>query len=156
MVLGRPVIQDPWIGPHSGVIGRDGLRYSMYGAPASVFSMPLMWLGLHTGASTIQSSQFLFSLTSSILGAGIACVLFLFYLELGISARTAFTWTMVSSLATYLWPISNSTFDNAQHAFFALAAVYFGVLSARRKSPAYAVLGGLMAGILVLYQEYSC
>lgn len=154
LVNGRPIVKDSWIGPFMSVPGREGLRYSYYGAPASVFAMPLVWLGLFTSAPAIQPSQFLFSLTSSIFGAAIAPILFLFYLELGVSARKALAWTMVSSFATYVWPISNSTFDNAQHAFFALAAVYFGFLSARRKSIAYAVAGGGMAGVLVLYQEY--
>lgn len=154
IVNGRPIMSDIWIGPFMGVPGRDGLRYSYYGAPGSVFAIPLVWLGLHFNASTIQTSQFLFSLTSSIFGAGIAPILFLLYLELGVSVRGAFVWAMVSSFATYIWPISNSTFDNAQHAFFVIAAVYFGFLSARRKSVAYSVIGGLMAGMLVLYQEY--
>ena len=154
LVTGRPILKDNWIGPIMGVPGRDGLRYSYYGAPGSVFAMPLVWFGLYTSAPAIQPSQFLFSLTSSIFGAGIAPILFLFYMELGATTRKALAWTMVSSFATYIWPISNSTFDNAQHAFFTLAAVYFGLLSARRGSATYAALGGLMAGVLVLYQEY--
>ena len=154
LTSGRPIVKDSWIGPFMSVPGRDGLRYSYYGAPASVFAMPLVWLGIFTSAPAIQPSQFLFSLTSSIFGAGIAPILFLFYLELGVSTRKALFWTMVSSLATFVWPISNSTFDNAQHAFFALAAVFLGFLSARRKSITYALAAGAMAGVLVLYQEY--
>src|SRR5215469_11403674 len=154
LVTGRPIMRDNLIGPLMSVPGRHGLHYSYYGAPASIFAMPLVWLGLYTSAPAIQPSQFLFSLTSAIIGAGIAPILFLFYLELGVTRRKAFAWTMVSSFATLVWPSSTSTFDNAQHAFFALAAVYFGFLSARRKSVRFAVLGGLMGGILVLYQEY--
>jgi hypothetical protein len=151
---GRPVVTDKLIGPFMSVLGRDGLRYSYFGAPASIFSAPLVWIGIHTSAQGRLTSQFLFSLTSSIFGAGIAPILFLFYLELGVAVRKALGWTMVSSLATLLWPVSNSTFDNAQHAFFALGAVYFGYLSVRRKSQSYALAGGLMAGVLILYQEY--
>ncbi len=154
LVNGRPIIKDRWIGPFMGVPGRDGLLYSYYGAPGSVIAMPLVGLGLLTSAPAIQPSQFLFSLTSSIVGAGVAPLLFLFYLELGVTTRKALAWTLVSSFATYVWPISNSTFDNAQHAFFTLAAIYLGFLSARRKSAAYALAGGFMAGVLVLYQEY--
>ena len=154
LVTGRPIMRDNLIGPLMSVPGRHGLHYSYYGAPASIFAMPLVWLGLYTSAPAIQPSQFLFSLTSAIIGAGIAPILFLFYLELGVTRRKAFAWTMVSSFATLVWPSSTSTFDNAQHAFFALAAVYFGFLSARRKSFRFAVLGGLMGGILILYQEY--
>ncbi len=154
LVNGRPIIKDSWIGPFMGVPGRDGLRYAYYGAPGSIFAMPLVGLGLLTSAPAIQPSQFLFSLTSSIFGAAIAPILFLFYLELGVTTRKALVWTLVSSFATYLWPISNSTFDNAQHALFAVTSVYLGFLSARRKSVAYALAGGSMAGVLFLYQEY--
>ena len=154
LLTGRPVIRDNWIGPLMGLAGRDGLRYSYYGAPASLLAMPLVWLGLHFGSPAVPLSQFLFSLTSTIFGAAVAPVLFLFYLELGVTMRRAIAWTMVSSFATLLWPVSNSTFDNAQHAFFALAALYFAFLSARRKSRTIAMIGGIFAGVLILYQEY--
>ena len=154
LVTGHPILRDKWIGGYMGVLGRGGLRYSYYGAPGSVFAMPLVWMGLHTTAPAIQPSQFLFSLTSAIFGAGTATLLFLFYLEFGVAWGKALLWTMVSSFATLVWPLSTSTFDNAQHAFFALAAVYFGFLSVRRGSAAYAIAGGLMAGVLVLYQQY--
>src|SRR5258708_34504253 len=101
--------------------------------------MPVVWLGLYTSSPEIQPSQFLFSLTSSIFGAGIAPILFLFYLELGATTRKAFAWTMVSSFATFIWPASNTTFDNAQHAFFPLPSVYLGFLGAPSKSATYAV-----------------
>jgi len=154
LVNGRPEVRDSWIGPFMSISGRDGLHYSYYGAPASVFAMPLVGMGLLTSAPAIQPSQFLFSLTSSLFGAAIAPILFLFYLEFGLTTRKAMAWTLVSSFATYLWPISNSTFDNAQHAFFAITALYLGLVSARRKSAAYAIVAGSMAGVLVLYQEY--
>jgi len=154
VTLGSPVIRDPWIKPFMGVQGRGGAAYSFYGVPASLFSMPLVWAGNHFGKSGILASQFLFSLTSSFFGAGIAVVLFLFYLELGVSLRSATGWTMVSSFATMIWPVSNSTFDNAQHAFFAIAATFLAYLSQRRQAVAYAWAGGAMAGILILYQEY--
>ena len=154
LATGRPVVTDQWIGPLMGVPGRDGQRYSFYGAPASIFAMPLVRAGIRADAHDVQLSRFLFSLTSSIFGAAIAPLLFLFYLELGATLRRALAWTMVSSFATYVWAISSSTFDNAQHAFFALAAVYFAFLSGRRKSAAYALMGGLMAAVLFLYQEY--
>jgi hypothetical protein len=155
LVYRRPIVTDTWIGPAMSEPGREGLRYSYYGAPASAFSIPLIWLGLKTGPPPrIPSSQFFFSLTSAIIGAGVAPILFLFYLELGLTIRRALAWSMVSSFATYIWPISTSTFDNAQHAFFALAAVYFGFVAARRKSLAFALAGGAMAGTLILYQTY--
>ncbi len=154
ITVGRPLVRDPWVGPDMGVPGRNGVVYSFYGAPASVLSMPLVWLGVHFNAHDIQLSQFLFSLTSSIVGALIAPVLFLFYLELGVEIRKAFLWTMVASFATLIWPASSTTFDNAQHAFFGLSAAYLGFLSARLDSKKLALAGGMMGGILILYQEY--
>jgi hypothetical protein len=154
LTQGRPVLRDPWVGSIFGVSGRNGAIYSFYGAPASVLSMPLVGLGLHLDARNIDLRQFLFSLLSSIIGALIAPVLFLFYLELGVPTRKAFLWTMVSSFATMVWPASCTTFDNAQHALFGFSAAYLGFLSGRRDSKRFAFAGGLMAGILILYQEY--
>ena len=154
VIQGQPIVRDRVAASILGVTGRDGAVYSYYGAAASVLSMPLVWLGAHAGGQDIQFTQFLFSLTSPIMGALIALVLFLFYLELGIPIRKALVWTMVSSFATYIWPISCTSFDNPQHALFALAAAFLGYLSSKRKSNSLAAAGGWMAGILILYQEY--
>ena len=154
LVEGRPVLRDPWIKPWMAVSGRRGLPYSGYGAPASVFSMPLVWLGLLADDPPGEPSRFLFSLTSSVFGALIAVVLYLFYIELGLAVREALVWTMVNAFTTLVWPISNSTFDNVQHAFFAISGVYLGHLSAKRKSRLLAAAGGMVAGVLILYQEY--
>ena len=154
LLEGRPVLRDPWIASFIGVPGRDGLRYSYYGAPASIFSMPLVELGQLIDTPAREASRFLFSLTSSFFGAGIALVLFLFYLELGVPQREAMVWTIVSSFATLIWPSSTSTFDNAQHAFFVLAALYLGFLSSKRASKILAASSGLLAAVLILYQEY--
>src|SRR5579871_1280312 len=151
---GKPIFRDPLIGPIVSVPGRGGYNYSYYGAPASFFGAPLVWLGLRSHAATIAPAQFMFSLTSAIFGAGIAPMLFLFYLELGVTVRRAILWTLVSSFATMVWPLSDSSFDNAQHAFFALTALYCAYLSVKRNSWALAAIGGLCAGILIQYQEY--
>lgn len=152
---GKPLLIDPWIRPLMAVPGRHKLPYSYYGPPASVLPMPLMALGaLYDKDMGLGASQFLFSLTSPIVGAAISPVLFLFYVELGVKVRHAFAWTLVSAFATMVWPLSDSTFDNAQHAFFTILAVLLGFLSSRRNSRALAVAGGLAASILVSYQEY--
>ena len=154
LVKGQPIVTDRWIGPIVGVPGVGGFYYSYYGPAASFLSIPLVWLGVIIHPHSLQPSQFLFSLTSAVFGAGIASVLFLFYLELGVAVRRAVAWTLASSFATYVWAISTSTFDNAQHGFFAIAALYLAFVSARRKSWVYALSGGLFAGVLFLYQEY--
>ncbi len=153
LIEGRPVFRNPWLKQQS-VPGRDGLPYSLYGAPASVLSMPLVWWGAHLDDSSRETSRFLFSLTSAMFGAGIAVVLFLFYIELGITIRHALAWTLVNAFATLVWPNACSTFENAQRAFFAMSAVFLGYLSAKRNSKLLAIVGGLAASILLLYQEY--
>lgn len=154
LLEGRPLLRDPWIGQHMGVRGRRGFTYSFYGAPASLLSMPLVWLGMLSDVPPGEPSRFLFSLTSPILGALVAVVLFLFYIELGLGARQALIWTLVSAFTTLVWPVAESTFDNAQHVFFAISGVYLGYLSAQRKSRLLAAAGGMVAGVLILYHEY--
>jgi len=154
LVEGRPIVRDPWIKPLMAVKGVGGLSYSYYGPAASVFAVPLVWLGLLVDLPRGEPSRFLFSLTSAIFGALVALILYLFYVQLGFSRKTALGWTMVSAFATLIWPSSASTFDNVQHGFFAITATYLGFLSARRQSKLWAAGGGLAAGVLVLYQEY--
>jgi len=154
LLQGRPLFLDPFIVPFNGVHGRDGLTYSFYGPAASVASMPLVCAGIFMDGPTHEASRFLFSLTSCIFGAAIASVLFLFYLELGLTIRAALAWTMVNGFATLIWVFSTSTFEHAQHAFFIIAAVYLGLMSAKRDSKVLAAMSGLLAGVLILYQEY--
>jgi hypothetical protein len=153
LVEGRPFFRNPWL-KHQSVTGRGGQPYSICGAPASVFSMPLVWWGAHLDDFSHETSRFLFSLTSEIFGAGVVVVLFFFYIELGLSLRRALGWTLVTAFATLLWPNSCSTFENAQRAFFAMASVYLGYLSSKRNSYVLAIAGGLTASVLLLYQEY--
>jgi hypothetical protein len=61
---------------------------------------------------------------------------------------------MAAAFTTLIWPLSASTFDNAQHAFFALLGVYLGFLSAQRASRRLAIAAGVTTGALLLYQEY--
>ncbi len=153
VVQRRPVITDPWLS--SMAVGdANGVLYSHYGAPASVIAVPLVWIGLQEGHSDRELSRFLFSLTSPIFGAGISVVLFLFFLELGVSVTRSLLWVLVSTFATLVWPTATSTFDNAQHAFFAITTLYLGFLSARRGSALLAAAAGLAAAVLIMYQEY--
>jgi len=149
----HPYLTDPALF-RSTVLGWDGCFYSHYGAAASVLALPLVWIGKHTRNPLDETSRFLFSLNSCLWGALAAVVLYLFYLELSVPPRAALAWTMVSSFATLLWPLSTSTFDNAQHAFFALAAVFLAFLSARQSSIHLALVAGAVAGILIVYQMY--
>jgi hypothetical protein len=154
LTMGRPVLMDPGLAHLSGVTRRKGFTYSIYGAGASVAAMPLVWIGTFYDDPPGEATRFLFSLTTSVFGALAAAILYLFYAELGVAAKKALAWTGIGAFATLLWPASETTFDNGQHACLVLASVFLGFMSGKRRSPILAVLGGLVAGLLITYQEY--
>jgi hypothetical protein len=154
LLAGRPIIREPVTRFLMGFGGRHNLTYSHYGAGGSLFAIPLVWMGTWNDDPPGETSRFLFSLTCCVFGALICAVLYLFYLELDISSPRALAWTFVTAFTTMLWPCSITTFDNAQHAFFAMGSLYLGFLSAKRQSRLLAATGGVVAGILLLYQEY--
>ncbi len=154
LTMGRPVLMDPTIASWSGIRGRRGFTYSVFGPAASVAAMPLVWLGTFYDDPPGEATRFLFSLTTSFFGALAAVVLFLFYVELGVPGKEALAWTGITAFATLMWPASDTCLDNAQHACLVLAALFLGFLSAKHRSPLLAGLAGLVAGMLFTYQEY--
>ena len=151
---GRPVLCDRTVVHTSGVVGKHGFIYSNCGLAASVAAMPLVWVGVFYDVPPGEATRFLFCFTSSLLGALAAAILYLFYVELGVAVKEALVWTGVAAFATMMWPTSDTTFDNAQHACLVLIALFLGYMSGKRRSPCFAVLGGVVAGLLLTYQEY--
>jgi hypothetical protein len=152
LTVGQPILRDPAL-LGMGITGRAGRSYAYYNAAPSVVAMPLVWMGGIEPDPRGETQRFLFSLTSGIFGALVAGLLCAFYLALGVAPGVAVWWSTVSAFATLLWPLSTSTFDQAQHAFFALLAVFVGWVAAQRGSVTLAAIGGLIAGILINYQE---
>ncbi len=153
VTYGRPILLDPPLA-RLALIGRYQYGYTHYGAAGSVVGVPLIWLGSLTPDPGGEARRFLFSFTSCFFGALTAALLYLFYVELGVSRSSALAWTVVSSFATLLWPASTSSFDNAQHAFLLLLAVFLGYRSAIHRSNRLAAWAGVAAGFLIPYQEY--
>ena len=152
---GRPYVTDPALSsPTFRVLGPDGSFYSNFGFAGTGFSLPLVWLGNLCDAGKGETTRFLFSLTSCIFGALCALVLYFFYRELRVSRQSAVLWTAVSSFATLLWPLSASSFENVERGFLAFLAVYLGYRSAKQRSKALALAGGMSAGLLLLYRWY--
>jgi hypothetical protein len=147
---GRPIVRDIFLAARSGL---DGARYSYYGLPASAAATPLVWLGFVFGGVDGELARFLFSFTSSFFAAASLTLLLHFWTRLGVSPRRAFAWTAIVGLGTLIWPLATSVFDQAQHAFFVLAAVYCGFRSTEGpRSRLWAFISGLCAGVLLLYQ----
>jgi len=155
LTTGRPVLRDPaLLHSLSAVIGKKGFTYSTYGPAALVAAMPLVWVGTFYDDPPGEATRSLFPLTTTVFGALAAGVLYLFYTQLGVSAKKALAWTGIAAFATLMWPASDSTFDNGQHASLVLVAVFLGYMSGERKSRSLAALGGLVAGLLLDYQAY--
>ena len=152
ITIGQPVLRDPVL-TRFGIPGRDGFRYAFYNAAPSVVAMPLVWIGGLAPDPMAETRRFFFSLTSGLFGALVSAVLCRFYLALGLTPGVSVLWSAVSAFGTLLWPLSTSTFDQAQHAFFLLLAVYLGWMAAQRPSVDLAVASGVIVGVLINYQE---
>ena len=152
LTVGKPILRDPPL-LGMGIPGPNGLVYAFYNAAPSVVAIPLVWLGGLKPDPRAETRRFAFSLTSGFFGALIAALLACFYLALGVTPTRAVWWSLVSAFATLLWPVSTSTFDQAQHAFFVLLAVFLGWKAAQMESVILASMGGLAAGILLNYQD---
>lgn len=127
--------------------------YSPYSISGSVVAIPLIWLAKITGPSTINREQFFFSFTSAVLGAASMAVLFLFYVYLGISRRSAIGWTLVTAFATLLFTASATVFDQAQQAFFLITPCFLAWIGAKRDSMPLMVAAGVLLAILVNFQN---
>src|SRR5262249_34204041 len=152
LTIGQPVLRDPAL-LRLGIPGVDGRVYAFYNAAPSVVAMPLVWIGGLVSDPRAETRRFLFSLTCAVFGALVAALLCAFYLALGVAPAASVGWTLVSAFTTLLSPLSPSTFDQTQHAFFALLSLFLGWLSAQRESVILAATAGLVAGVLINYQE---
>ena len=150
--LGRPILTDP-LTQRYGAVGAEGEIYAKYGPAASIAGLPLVALGALTDDPLGETRRFLFSWTSALLGALTAPLLFLLYRRLGVGRGAAVAWVLVAAFATLVWPLATSTFDQAQHAALILLVVYLALLAGQRDSVPLAAAAGLVAGLLLNYQE---
>jgi hypothetical protein len=150
---GRPVLKDPEI-RGGGARAPDGTYYAFYGAPASMLGAPLVWIGLSLGAHDDEElARSLFSFVSALLGAGAVAILLVCFLDLGLSPPAAIASSAVFGFATLAWPVATSSFDQSQHAFFALLSVWLCGRASTTGRILPGVGGGVAAGVLFLYQE---
>ena len=148
---GHPFLRDPALAKYA-LRGVGGF-YSPYNAGASVAAIPFVWLGGLLGDPSGEVRRFLFSFTSGAFAALLCVTLFLFLQDLGFSRRASIGWSMVAGVCSYLWPLAVSVFDQAQHAFFVVLALFLAYRAARRGSTVAALGSGLSLGALLNYQE---
>ncbi len=150
--VGEPVVSAPFLVSRA-LRGRLGAFYVAYGFAGSLAQMPLVALARVFDDPKEELARCFSSFTSPIFGAAVAPVLYRFHRRLGVAPRRAVMWTLVSAFATLLWPTATTTFDNAQHAFLITLAAYLGWRSANESSRRLALGAGLVAGMLLNYQE---
>ena len=135
-----------------GIIGRDGLVYSGYGIAGSVMAFPLVAIANWYVPGNKDVAQLRFSFASPLVGAFLLGSVFYGYRLLGVSRRRAMKWTMVLGFSTIVFPLSTSTFDQAQHAFFLFVAVMCAYRANTMQSAAIAVWGVIAFAVLAGYQ----
>jgi hypothetical protein len=150
----RPDIRDPEL-VHNVLALRsaNGSVYTRYSAAASITAIPFVLVGRSIGGDNSETERFAFSLVSAFFGAFTSLLLLGFYFDLGLSRKRAVGWTLAASFASLLWPLSCTTLDNIQHAFFVLASLRLARHSALRASIPLAFVAGLPGGVLINYQE---
>jgi hypothetical protein len=131
----------------------SGRAYTVYNAAPSIAAMPLMILSRLVPGHTTERDHILFSFTGPIFGAALGALLMTGFGWMGIGLRRSLIATSLFCLTTLWWPASVTVLDQNQHAVLMLAAVLVGWQSGRRRSPSLAGLAGILAGLLVNYQE---
>jgi hypothetical protein len=150
----QPDVRDPALVHNELALrGPHGAMYTRYSAAASITTIPWVVAGRSIGGDNSETERFVFSLVSAFFGAFTSLLLLGFYFDLGLSRRRAVGWTLAASFASLLWPLSCTTLDNIQHAFFVLASLRLARQSAQRTSIPLALVAGVVGGVLVNYQE---
>jgi hypothetical protein len=154
LLTGHPAVRDPALVSLQGLVyGTDRAVYAVYNATGSVLPMPLMLASRLWPAHSAETDRFAFSLIGPLFGALLGGILLFAYTALGVSLKSAITWSFVVALGTLWWPASVTVFDQNQHAVFLLLAVLLSWESGRRECLWLAALGGAAAGVLLSYQE---
>jgi hypothetical protein len=151
---GRPSLSDPALlrMPFARP-GLHGERYSVYSAMGSLVGIPLLLVARALGDPTGELGRFLFSLGPALFGAATVTLVARVCRDLGATRARALGAALALAFASLLWPMAASAFDNAQHAFFALATAWLAWRSAERSSPRLALAAGLAAAALLNFQE---
>ena len=148
---GQPVVRDPQL---RAVPGLRGQSYSRYGLGGTLTGMPFMALVPAELDPLEENRRFAFALSSAAGGALACAALLVLLVRLGVGLKPALGWTAACATATLLWPQAVSSFTHAQTAALATWAVALGVGSAQEKRPGLALWAGVLAGLLVTFDEY--
>jgi hypothetical protein len=152
---GQPVVADPYLlATRLQLLNRGtGKSYAPYNAAPSLAPIPLMAISRLLPGHSAERDRFAFTLAGPLFGSLLGALLLVGYGWLGVRLRDSLIYTTVFCVATLWWPASVTVFDQNQHAVLLLGAALTAWQSGRRQSLCLAGLAGLLAGLLLDYQE---
>lgn len=145
-------VEDPAL-RRSGLPGKNGERFSVYGISGSLAGLPLVAAANALIPENRDLAQFMFAQTSSIWGATGLALLFLIYRQLGLSSKKSLGWVAVVGCSTLYLPLSTSTFDQVQNAALLLWSVYAAYRAKQTRSILMAATGAAAFALLINYRE---
>ena len=145
---GDMAIRDPhiWFGRFPGRAGRD---YTSYRFPQSLLGVAAIWCADLTSGkagATEARRHFLFSLTSAVAAAVLACCYLVWFRQRGLSETKSLMWALAGILCTPTWFYATSCFDDVLGAASVLAAVLAASHARGRHDVRAAIAAGLAIG----------
>ena len=136
-----------WTGLQQGTPGREGHLYSRKSPALSLFSVPLVWLGLKLpGASPVKTAL----LFNAIIASASCALLYLFCCELGYQDHEALALSLILGMATPLWPYAKTFFSEPLIGLGLLGAAYFLTRLKISKQMLYAALAGASLALVLM------
>jgi hypothetical protein len=136
-------------------VGTDGHRYAFYGPGASLTALPLVALARLFGGD-LNTQMFFFSLTSAFSVSAAVSAFYLFRRRLGGTPGGSALSAAILAFATPFWPLATTVFDQGQQGALLFIGIFLAWEATVRESSRWAVVAGLVAGSVVLFQEGLC
>ncbi len=136
-----------WMGLQQGTIGRDGNLYSRKPPALSLFSAPLIWLGLEIpGINPVRAALFFNAFV-------VAASCGLFYATcrlLSYGERESLAISLILGISTPLWPYAKTFFAEPLVGLGLLGALFFLLYFKASGKISHAILAGISLAIVLL------
>lgn len=142
-------MRDPWM---IALTDHPDTPYSDYPLGSALPSLIPVGIGLYIHPDNTELAQFLWAITRALFAALIAPALFLIWTWMGIPIRTSIVCSILSCLASLIWPTAASSFEQAERGLIVLLCVFFAFVAYRKKNNLAAFFSGLSLGYLLNYQ----
>lgn len=136
-----------WMGLQQGTPGRDGHLYSRKPPALSLFSIPLVWLGLKLPGLSPVRTVLLFNAFVISISCGL---LYTFCRKLGYGDFEALAVSLAAGTATPLWPYAKTFFSEPLAGLGLLGAVLSLICLRGSRRLAFSLLAGISLGVVLL------